>query len=120
MELINSNGKTVSKKQKDDRLKIWTDKETEKWNAEQLKTRWRNREFVITPLEYAQVRVLELPQFFQINQPGEFTLHLKMRLVESQLTTTQKPSFKTTWLPEVTAKVQVSPEDIARAKAIQK
>lgn len=50
---------------------------------------------------------------FEITEPGEYELHLQLRLVQVGTDKSGKFYYPVTWLPEVVAKVQIRPEDIS-------
>jgi hypothetical protein len=53
---------------------------------------------------------------FEIKEAGEYELHLQMRLVQIGQDSSGKLHFPVTWLPEVIAKVQITPEDVSKPK----
>ena len=80
---------------------------------------------------WVDVGNFSIPKVFELTHAGEYTLHMRMRLIQScisdqsgmirtnildaqQLGAGRKmPTiFQSIWLPEVTAKVQIPPEDI--------
>jgi hypothetical protein len=70
--------------------------------------------FLLPPLSARQqISQFSIPEVFQLKQTGEYTLHLNMRLMQSQHDSSGKLYFSIIWLPEVAAKVQIQPEDIA-------
>ncbi|MGA2868714.1 MAG: hypothetical protein ABSF34_06105 [Verrucomicrobiota bacterium] len=69
--------------------------------------------FALYPLSVRQqVSQFSLPEVFQLKEPGEYILHLHMRLMQRQQDSSGKLSFSINWLPEVVAKVRILPEDI--------
>ena len=79
-----------------------------------------------------QVGVFSIPKAFQLTQPGEYMLHVRMRLIQSSFSDpsgivgqtnifggqymgpgrTTPTVFQLVWLPETTVKVQIRPEDL--------
>ena len=57
---------------------------------------------------------INLKDIFQIKMPGEYELHLQMRLIQKGQDSSGKIYYPVTWLPEVAVKVQISPEDIPK------
>lgn len=71
-----------------------------------------------------------LPKAFELTQAGEYTLHLRMRLIQTGVSDSsgtlrtnifnwpylapksKSIYFQSIWLPEVTAKIRIRPEDI--------
>ena len=56
---------------------------------------------------------LSVKNAFQIAEAGEYELHLQLRLVQIAKDSSGKFCYPVTWLPEVTAKVQIQPKDIS-------
>lgn len=56
--------------------------------------------------------IFSLKPLFKVKEPGEYTLHLRLRLIQTKEDTSGKVYFPMVWLPEVVAKVQIRPEDI--------
>jgi hypothetical protein len=57
---------------------------------------------------------------FDIEEAGEYELHLQMRLVQIGTDSSGKFHYPVTWLPEVVAKIQIQPEDIASTNFLTK
>lgn len=55
-----------------------------------------------------------LKDVFEIKKPGDYELHLQMRLIQTDQDSSGKLHYPVTWLPEVVVKVQVDPEDIPK------
>lgn len=53
-----------------------------------------------------------LKDAFQIIKPGEYELHLQVRLIQTGQDSSGKLHYPVNWLPEVVTKVQIAPEDI--------
>jgi hypothetical protein len=88
---------------------------------------------------HSEVGNISIPQTFKLTQAGEYTLHLRMRLIQTSMVDPSgairrksvydgqyfRPdksgqiSFQITWLSEVTAKVQIRPEDIQPTDLLQ-
>lgn len=49
-----------------------------------------------------------IPELFELKETGEYTLRVNMRLIQVW------PEFKTIWLPEVTAKIQLRSGDLSK------
>lgn len=84
-----------------------------------------------------EVGGFSIPKAFKLNQAGEYTLHVRMRLIQSCVSDssgtirtnildaqdlghnrTAPTVFQSVWLPEVTAKIQIRPEDIVLTNAV--
>jgi hypothetical protein len=127
--LFNADGKPITKTAAGERVGTWTQKQVEDWFMEIYRKRIHamTESGAITstlwPLLPAQVSgEISIFQMFQIKQAGEYTFHLRIRFVRVTEDTSDKFfgkfSFQTTWLPEVVAKVQIRPEDIAPTNSI--
>ena len=57
--------------------------------------------------------VFTLQPLFKVTEPGEYTLHLRLRLIQTKEDSSGQVYFPMVWMPEVTAKVQICPEDIS-------
>jgi hypothetical protein len=117
--LFDADGKSVSKTIVGQRVGTWTQKQVEDWFMEiyRKRTHAMTESGSITstlwPLLPAQVSgEISIFQMFQIKQAGEYTLHLRMRFVRVEKDASGNRTFSTIWLPEVTAKVQILPQDI--------
>lgn len=108
--LIDSSGKQVGKTDEDHKFSIWTQGQIRDWFEKHNHTHGVG--FGVPPLFYVSTKIISIPQIFQIKEPGEYTLHLRMRCVKSGIDAAGKICFESTWLPEVTAKVQIRAEDI--------
>jgi hypothetical protein len=109
MELFDSQGKQVKKTTKGKEYVLWTDKQIEDW----INGRPRELGFSIPPLLCNQANgSISFPEEFALTQPGEYSFHLRMRLVQNKKDASGRLFLQTTWLPEVIAKVQIRPEDI--------
>jgi hypothetical protein len=58
---------------------------------------------------------INLKDAFTIRKPGDYQLHLQMRLIQVGKDPSGKLHYLVTWLPEVTAKVAIQLKDIPRA-----
>jgi hypothetical protein len=81
-------------------------------NAKQLSDLYYSRQRTkgitqIYPESDNYFTTFSIPQLFVLEEPGEYTLRVKMRLIKHE-----QSECKTTWLPEVTAKVQIRSADI--------
>jgi hypothetical protein len=57
--------------------------------------------------------VFSLQPLFRVKEPGEYTLHLRLGLIQTKEDSSGQVYFPMVWMPEVTAKVQIRLEDIA-------
>jgi hypothetical protein len=112
VELLDSEGKPVEKTAAGKLFKTWTQKQMEDWCDEQDRNRSRGKFIMVWPLAFYQVGSLGIAEIFQAKRSGEYTLHLRMQLVEAKLDASKNLTLQPTWLPEVVAKVQIRPEDI--------
>lgn len=118
IKLFDPQGKEVKRTVEGEKFVDWTQKQIEDWYGEQLRVRWSGRGFSLAPLNSTQVKNgISLPDVFQLSQAGEYTFHLQMPLIQVKQDTSGRGSFKTTWLPEVVAKVQIRHEDISSEKS---
>jgi hypothetical protein len=114
IELFDARGEPVPKKAAGQQFGKWTEKELDDWNDETRRTRSLGRFLPLIGLEAIQVSGgLSVPKLFQIRKPGEYTLHLRMRFIQSKVGTAGKVYLQTTWLPEVVSPVEIFPQDLA-------
>ena len=118
IKMYDSHGVEVKRTKEGERFEDWSQGQIEEWFREQVRLRRKGRWIDVAPLNYAQVGGrISLPELFQLEEAGEYTLHLRMPLIQVQKKASGKFIYKTTWLPEVVAKVQILPEDIASLKS---
>lgn len=121
IELLDSHGKPVGKTREG---KMYGLSLTQKYIAN-----WRNKQnlrpagmwYLISPNDtnaHCTVGFFSLRSAFRIEQPGEYTLHLRLRLIEARSDSSGQLYFPMVWLPEVTAKVQIRPEDIPKTNPV--
>ena len=85
---------------------------------------------------HMDVRWFSVPKAFKLNTAGEYILYVRMRLIQTGVSDaagtirsnifdfpypapkTESISFQSVWLPEVTAKIQIRPEDIVVTNAV--
>ena len=104
IDLYDSSGNRVNKTDSGNQFGLpLTKQQIEDWLNKNR--RWHGYLSMICPGEGLQAGVFSIPEMFVIKQPDEYTLHVRMRLM-------QGPQL-VAWLPEATAKVQIRPEDIA-------
>ncbi|MGH7988845.1 MAG: hypothetical protein ACREDS_01435, partial [Limisphaerales bacterium] len=60
-----------------------------------------------------------IPELFELKQPGEYTLKVQVRLIRRERVgwDSSNPKLQITWLPEVTAKIQIRSEDVSRTNS---
>jgi hypothetical protein len=107
IELFDSPGNSVTKNERGLQFGLpLTSEEITEWrNRTMNPTNFPQHEFVmICPGESLPIGFFGIPEMFLVKQPGEYTLHVRTRLIQGT---------QFTWLPEATAKVQIRPEDIA-------
>ncbi|GEM_PF-4034294 len=113
IELQDAHGEAVEMTPLAGEFKIWTGDEIKTW----LKARPREADFEILPLDASQVsQVLGLGSLFRIKEPGEYTLRVQTALVKRKPTSSGELDFEWLWLPEVAAKIQIRPEDLAAGR----
>jgi hypothetical protein len=61
----------------------------------------------------SDICIFSVKDAFEIKHPGEYELHLQMRLVQIGKDSSGKIHYPVTWLPEVVAKVQITPEGVS-------
>jgi hypothetical protein len=116
--LYNSQGEQIKKTAIGEHFEYWTQSQIKNWFDEMNRVRWNRRGFRIDGMFFQQLSGgINFLQSFQIKQPGEYTLHLAARLVKSEQD--KSGQFLTTSLPEVVAKVQIQPKDIAPTNSVQ-
>ena len=108
VDLFDISGKPVGKSQRGlqfglpitgQQIADWFGKAMNRTNRYQ-----RDAIHMICPHESLQVGVFSIPDLFEIKQAGEYTLHVRMRLIMS--------GQYYAWLPEATGQVRIRPEDI--------
>jgi len=135
IELVNTNGKSVEKTDYGRKFgQSLTQKQLNDW-AIPIRV-WGNYSkacFEVPPAvlqSSAEIGAFSIPKAFKITQAGEYTLHVRMRLIQNRFFDQgiirtnifgmlqfgrgrKTPTvFQSTWLPEVTAKVQIRLQDI--------
>ncbi|MGD0745801.1 MAG: hypothetical protein ABSA45_11665 [Verrucomicrobiota bacterium] len=136
VELIDAKGEPVEKTEYGEKFgQSLTQKQLNDWIIPirltgHLSAAW----FEVPPATLrADVAAFSLPKTFKITQAGKYTLHVRMRLIQSYFSDssgtivrtnifgaqcmggpgrTAPTVFQSVWLPEATAKVQIRPEDI--------
>jgi hypothetical protein len=94
-----------------------TQKQIEDWCNKMARRGWRDGLFYLsknTSPPGVTISGFSIPQAFQIRNPGEYTLQLRMRLIQLRMDASGHRYFPVGWLPEVVAKVQIRPEDIPK------
>lgn len=117
IKMFDANGKAVERTSEGKEFVDWTDKQCMDWFKEQCRIRWSGRWFGVTPAPgyYAQVGVISLPELFELKEPGEYTVHVSLPVIETKQNASKKIYSETTWLPEAVAKVKILPEDVKAA-----
>jgi len=127
IELLDSNGKAVSKTDEGKRFSVWTDQQMKDW-FENNRERpplfpWSRKSVrdtkgiadILFPLWSNTISYgISLSQLFEIKKAGEYTLHFQLRVTQTKVDASGKIELNIFWLPEVTAKIQVRPEDISQ------
>ena len=110
MELFDPLGNQVEKTAVGKGYDVWTDEQIERW----INGRPRGgTAFRVSPLLYCKTNGrISFPEAFTLKKSGEYTLHLRMRLVQGDEDSLGQIHLQRIWLPEVVAKVQIRPEDI--------
>ena len=104
IELIDPIGTLVAKTAKGLQFGLpLTSQQIIDWNSEMMARRWRSRLLMICPGQSRMVGVFSIPEMFEIKQAGEYTLHVRMRLIIN---------MQCAWLPEAIGKVLIRPEEI--------
>ena len=117
IDLFDQQGKPVVKTDAGKQFTFWTQKQIKAWYDEMNKRRWGRRGFRINAMFYQQISGdVSLTQLFQINQPGEYTLHVSVLSVKSEQD--KSGNLLAILLPEVIAKVQIRSEDIPSTNSI--
>jgi hypothetical protein len=140
IDLVDANGKSVDKTEYGRKFGLaLSQREINDWFQSARKGRggWAGW-FWLTSAELQTVGAFSMSQAFKIDKPGEYLLHVRLRLVQSSLIdpsgTVKRKSifdgqyfrngksdqvgFQETWLPEATGTVQVRSEDIPPAKVL--
>lgn len=116
IELYDSQGKPVEKTVAGKRYVVWTQKQIRGW-ADEMSRRGRGG-FVMGSFFTLGYGSFSIPQIFQLKHAGEYTLRLQMRLIQVKQDVSPKIYYETTWLPEVVAKIQILPDDIAPINSV--
>ena len=112
VELFDSQGKPVSNTSIGKKFGASvTDQQLNDWYKKNV-NRHGAGTFLVPPFFVGDVNQFAITQVFELKQAGEYMLHLHMRLIQCQFNTKSEVSFVINRLPEVTAKVQILPEDI--------
>jgi len=113
IELFNAQGQPVEKTDAGKKFGLpVTDTYLNDWFKTHVNQRGSGL-FGLKGLEEQEIQDLSIPQVFQLHQSGEYTLHLRIRLIQYRTDAYGKPYFPVNiWLPEVVANVQIQPEDI--------
>jgi hypothetical protein len=101
----------------------WSQKQIDEWWKTLSDQRISRRALFIYPKVdnepmIQQVAYFNITDVFQIEQPGEYTLHLQMRLIRFEYDPHNQHHYSTTWLPEATAKVQIRAEDLPKTNSM--
>ena len=117
IELFDVAGKPVKKSEAGAKYLIWSEQQVCDWVVaqsvpNQIYGDWEY--FRLPANEKRPHNSFGISNLFELKQPGEFTLHFKMRLLKNVPSSTGL-HYATTWLPDVVAKVQIRPEDIPLA-----
>lgn len=120
IDLIDRYGKQVEKTAIGKTFKPWSEKHIQDWLDEQLRNRTRGAFFTIFPWMSNQIGGgVSLPKVFQLEYPGEYTVHLRMPVISFIRDALGHRIIETTELPEVVAVVQVFTEDITAAHLLR-
>ena len=107
IELLDASGKPVGKTDSGSQFGLpLTDKQVTDWYNKSISHANPRRSatlIAILPHEALPVGFFSIPEMFDIKEAGEYTLHVRMRLIMN---------MQFVWLPEATSKVQIRPEDI--------
>jgi len=111
IELLDSKGDPIKKTAIGKQYTASSDSRQLKELYDKLDRRLRVRGFVwIDPSSSITFARFNIPELFELKEPGEYTLRVQMRLIQN-IRSPQNAEFKTTWLPEVTAKIQIRSGD---------
>lgn len=123
IELFDSNGKQIKKTNGGKKFGMpLSQEEINSWWPVQHGVSYRLPIFTsspTTPFPGTGVANFNISDAFQIKEAGEYSLHLRMRLIQTKPDVSGQPNFSMIWLPEVIAKVQIRPEDIPPENILQ-
>jgi hypothetical protein len=122
IELFDSNGKLVEKTSIGKKFGTpLSQEEIKSWWPVQRGVSYRLPIFTSgpnPPLPGIQVGTFSVSDAFQVKEAGEYTLHLRMRFIQTKVDISGHAYFPIIWLPEVTTKVQIQPGDIPSEKLL--
>jgi hypothetical protein len=117
IELLNSKGQPVEKKEAGKQYGTITNYEQLKKMVENRRVEWssgraRTDGFIRILPGQDWGTVFSISELFELKEPGEYTLKARVCLIQRLAWEDRQPVLKFTRLPEVTAKIQLRPEDV--------
>ncbi len=122
ISLLDPQGKSVEKTAAGQQFTNWTVPQMENWHKDRFQKlpRVRVPYLRLEPFSYLALPGLRPGELFQLQQPGQYTLHVRLQLVENKTVDPKKnPQLKIITFPEVAAKVEILPQDIPPAIPVQ-
>jgi hypothetical protein len=116
IKLIDAQGNAVEKTEAGKKFgQFMTAKQAEEWHDNNVNTLYYRRggSFFVGSSHH-QVGYFSVPRAFQLKQAGEYTLEVRMCLMQRIRDTTGKVSYSITLLPEVRAKVRIQPKNLLK------
>jgi len=122
IKLFDSNGIAVKRTSEGEKYVDWSDKQCVDWYSDMCAKRgaWA---FMVLPQPdcYTHVGWVNLQKLFELHQPGDYTFHVSLRVLELKMNATgQRDHFEKTMLPEAVVKVHFLTEDIKASQEFRK
>ncbi len=117
IELLNSKGQPIEKTAAgkeygilttDEQLKEMVGSRRIEWSSGRARTDGFTR--ILPGRDWGTV--FSISELFELKQPGEYTLKARVCLIQRLAWEDRQPVLKITWLPEVTAKIQIRAENL--------
>jgi hypothetical protein len=123
IKLFDSNGVAVKRTAAGEKYVDWTDKQCVDWYLDVCAKKLGHGSFMVLPPPdcYTQVGWINLQQLFELRQPGDYTFHVSLPVLELKMNAAgQHDHFEKTMLPEAVVKVHFLPEDIKASQEFRK
>jgi hypothetical protein len=117
-DLLDAGGKSVPKTETGAKVGTWTDQQVIHWCERLLKSAKGKKQpkgysDILFPLLPETVSSgISIPRMFQLKQPGDYTLHFRMCVVQAEVAPSREIDLKMFWMPEAVADVPIRPADI--------
>lgn len=113
MELFDSQGRLIPKTVEGEKYgQLLTQESLDEWYQKLIKSRppggkWLGTYSWIAPEETSMVGMFSIKDMFKISKVGEYTIHVRVRLIQVKRFSFGGYYFPSTWLAEVATKVQI-------------